>query len=148
MDLNFYQGEKGKVIGLVTASPEEFQTYAAAFLEVPEGCALQTRVRTVKVGKTSAETRREILIGAAPVGKPLAIAGDDKHPLPAPAVPRALEIPQNVKLATDANLEVMAATNGVEVTAAWRRRSRPLREADVAKAMVERKQQPVGASNG
>ena len=139
MDINFYNGEMGKVLGILAASPEEFQTYAAPLVEVPEGCVLTVRTRMVK-------GRQEILIGAAPVGKPLRFHGDDDpKPLPAPKPPTALEIPHNVKLATDANLEVMAARNGVNVTEAWRKRARTLREADVAKAMKEKKGEAVTA---
>lgn len=140
MDINFYQGGKSKVIGMMLASPEEFQTYAAALADLPEGCVLAVRIRSVQVGKSPTEKRREILIGAAPIGQALTLEGEDAKPLPPAPVPRALEIPQNVHDAKDPELEVMAATNGVKVTEAWRKRTRPLREADVAKAIHERKE--------
>lgn len=142
MDLSFYPGKKSKVIGLMMASPEEFQTYAGALLDVPEGCQLITRIRSVQVGKNPADKRREILIGASPIGQPLALEGEDESsvkPLAAPPVPRALDIPQSVHDAGDADLEVIAARNGVKVTEQWRRRGRPLREADVARAMADKK---------
>jgi hypothetical protein len=133
MDVNFYDGPKGKVIGLTTASPEELQTYSPPFVEIPDGCQLTARVRTTKQG------RREILIGAAEVGKALVFEGESDRPLPPTAPTRALEIPQSVKDAKDDDLEVMAAANGVKVNAAWQKRPRPVREADVAAAMAKRK---------
>ncbi len=140
MDLNFYPGKKGKVMGLLMASPEEFQTYAAALMDVPEGCVLTARIRSVQVGKGSAEKRREILIGAATIGEPLALDGEQAKALPPSPAPKALEIPQGVHDAKDDALEVMAARNGCKVTDAWRRRSRSMREADVAKAMSEKRE--------
>lgn len=141
MDINFYSGEKGKIMGLMGASPEELQNYIAALMEVPDGCQLTTRTRMVQVGKNVNEKRREILIGAAEVGKPLLIDGEvqghDK-PLPVAQTPKAMEIRQGITDAKDEDLEVMAARNNVKVTDGWKKRGRNLRNADVERAMRDR----------
>lgn len=134
MDINFYKSAHGgKIMGVTCASPEEFQSYSAPLTEVPEGSHLVTRVRTTKQG------RREILVGSAPVGEKLALDGEDAGPLPAPKTAAALVIPESVRMIGDADLETMAVRNGVTVTDAWRKRSKNLRQADVAKAMADRK---------
>lgn len=138
MDIAFYTGPKGKIIGISPASPEELQVYSTPFMDIPEGCQLAARVRK----HPTAKGRMEILIGAAETGKPLALEGEDKgedKPLPPAPVPRALEVRPGLKSANDADLELMAVHNGIRVTEQWKRRARPMREADVEKAMRERK---------
>lgn len=133
-----------KAMGLETFSPEECQIYERALaVEVPEGSQLVVRKRRLPSG------RAELVIGVTKIGHPLALVGESvgtKSAAPAPPVQRGLEIPENVSKASDADLEVMAATNGVTIDDKWRKRNRALRNADVARAMVNRKQkQPVEA---
>lgn len=128
-----------KALGFETFSPEEAQEYEKALaVDIPEGSRLVVRRRNMpKTGRT------ELIIGVTQIGEPLVLEGEqagDPQPNPPAPVMRALDIPPNVVKASDAELEVMAATNGITVDDKWRRKNRAIRNSDVARRLKEKKE--------
>lgn len=137
--------EHHKALGLECYSPEEAQEYEKALtLDIPEGSRLIVRKRVMP--KTG---RIELIVGVAVIGQPLVLAGeeggDPKANPPAP-VQRALQMPEAVRFAGPADLEVMAQTNGVDVDSKdWQKANPTVRKAMVARAIADKKKaQPAG----
>jgi hypothetical protein len=127
-----------KALGFECFSPEEAQHYEKALaVDVPEGSQLIVRRRRAKSG------RIELLVGVTKLGQPLRLRNEAQggdQPNPAPKPPKSLEIPNSVREASEAALDVMAARHGIDTSApGWKKANRSLRNAEVATRMAMNK---------